>query len=173
MYIFNKCLIITNDKSLKLQKHSTCQLSQPHVTIYYSTHICVWHNKRKIYLYNRLYTTSCTFITTKYKIIHQSATDGDKTVRQETCVLCEIWSVKLGFISKVFLKMQVFWEVTLCHQANWSHVLKEHSAFIFRESQGPRPPDPCTVVVWNMGTTRQTAELHPTQLHPAHTAWII
>jgi hypothetical protein len=41
----------------------------------------------------------------------------------------------------VFLRMQVFREVTLRHQARCSHVLKERSAFIFRESRGPRPPE--------------------------------
>ena len=102
-------------------------------------------------------------------------TDGDKTVREETYVLCEIRSVKFKFLSKVFLRMQVFWEVTLCHQANCSHVLMERNAFIFRESQGPRPPDPCrwsTVVVWNMGTTRQTTELHPRQPESSTDCWL-
>jgi len=46
--------------------------------------------EKKNCLYKRSYTNSCMFITIKHKIIHQSLTDGDKTVREETYVLCEI-----------------------------------------------------------------------------------
>jgi hypothetical protein len=73
----------------------TIPLYANNARIYYSIDFCIGHNKRKNYLYKRSYMTSCTFISIKYTIIHQSLTDSDKTVREETCFVwdlkCEIW----------------------------------------------------------------------------------